>query len=159
MMWTCHAGMWPLTSFQWSTDFVKLSLVFMNRSVSPLPYNLRSSYLVHTLITEGTYTWLGPHFHGLLKKKSHPRFAEGAGKTYICFYTCWSYILIYEKYVQRHKCCKNTCHTSITSTLLSRQSPNKIIFVCKLHCIDWLETELCIDNWLDNPTYTMMTLT
>jgi len=37
-----------------STDFAKLMSSFYCKSVSPLPYNLGSPYLVNTLMMEGT---------------------------------------------------------------------------------------------------------
>jgi hypothetical protein len=38
------------------------------------------------------------------------------------------------------------------------KAPNNNVFVCKSHYIDCLIKELGIDNSLDNPTYTPMTL-
>ena len=51
MVCTCQPGMCHLTlsSFWGSIDF-NLCQVFMIKSVSLLPYNLGSSYLIHTLI-------------------------------------------------------------------------------------------------------------
>jgi len=43
-----------LTLFSWSID-LKFHLVFVVRSIYPLPYSLGSPYLVHILITMGTF--------------------------------------------------------------------------------------------------------
>jgi hypothetical protein len=45
---------------------LNLSKVLMIRSRSPLPYNLGSPYLVHTLISQAYVTRPSPHFHSLL---------------------------------------------------------------------------------------------
>ena len=49
-----------------SVDLLNLSKVFT--SLSPLPYNLGSPYLVHTLIIEvqAYVTLPSPNFHGLI---------------------------------------------------------------------------------------------
>ena len=51
----CHL---TLTSFSQSTDFVKLLSSFVITSVSLVPYNLDSPYLVHTLMMDGAC-----HYH------------------------------------------------------------------------------------------------
>jgi hypothetical protein len=65
---------WPWPHFHSLLLLLNLHKVFMIRSVSPLPYNRGSPYLVHTLIMEGMcqpvcVTWIWPHFHGLLTVK------------------------------------------------------------------------------------------
>jgi hypothetical protein len=68
---TCQPDMYhpTLISFSWSIDWLNVHQVFMIRSVSPLPYNLSSPYLVYTLIMEdicqsGMCHIPWPNFHG-----------------------------------------------------------------------------------------------
>ena len=67
----CHL---TLISFSWFTDFVKFMFSFHYYvSFSILPYNLGSSYLVHTLMMEDTYlcichlSLISVYVHGVVK--------------------------------------------------------------------------------------------
>ena len=84
MVFTCQSGIChlTLTSFSWSTDFIKFTSSFHYGVTFSTPYNLGSPCLVQTFIMEGTcqtymchlsltsfsvyrccWTWLGQFLH------------------------------------------------------------------------------------------------